>query len=134
MLTPSGLRLLPHEAVPISSRILLANGIARVTSSILNYFTIATGSLRTKTQRPSKLEVATWPSSRPLYSHRYALDSTSYTAFGPNLLISKIVVGSFWSPARSVKSDLRRSDCPTSEILFKNPTPMLPALVFDQQF
>ena len=79
-------------AVPISLRILLANGIARVTSSIFNYST------NKRLVFKNKDSVArTGSGYLGLALGLFILDTllirVFYTAFGLNLLISKILVG-----------------------------------------
>ena len=74
-------------AVPISLRILLANGIARVTSSIFNYSTFKNKDSVAKTGS------GYFGLALGLFILDTLLIRLFYTAFGLNLLISKIVVG-----------------------------------------
>ena len=76
-------------AVPISLRILLANGIARVTSSIFNYSTNKHLVFKNKAKTGSGY----FGLALGLFILDTLLIRLFYTAFGLNLLISKIVVG-----------------------------------------
>ena len=79
-------------AVPISLRILLANGIARVTSSIFNYSTNKHLVFKNK-DSVAKTGSGYFGLALGLFILDTLLIRLFYTAFGLNLLISKIVVG-----------------------------------------
>ena len=79
-------------AVPISLRILLANGIARVTSSIFNYSTNKHLVFKNK-DSVAKTGSGYFALALGLFILDTLLIRLFYTAFGLNLLISKIVVG-----------------------------------------
>ena len=79
-------------AVPISLRILLANGIARVTSSIFNYSTNKHLVFKNK-DSVAKTGSGYFGLALGLFILDTLLIRLFYTAFGFNLLISKIVVG-----------------------------------------
>ena len=79
-------------AVPISLRILLANGIARVTSSIFNYSTNKHLVFKNK-DSVTKTGSGYFGLALGLFILDTLLIRLFYTAFGLNLLISKIVVG-----------------------------------------
>ena len=81
-------------AVPISLRILLANGIARVTSSIFNYSTNKHLVFKNK-DSVAKTGSGYFGLALGLFILDTLLIRLFYTAFGLNLLISKIVVGFF---------------------------------------
>lgn len=79
-------------AVPISLRILLANGIARVTSSIFNYSTNKHLVFKNK-DSVAKTGSGYFGLALGLFILDTLFIRLFYTAFGLNLLISKIVVG-----------------------------------------
>ena len=99
-------------AVPISLRILLANGIARVTSSIFNYSTNKHLVFKNK-DSVAKTGSGYFGLALGLFILDTLLIRLFYTAFGLNLLISKIVVGFLLFLVSWViqKSDLQRKDC-----------------------
>lgn len=79
-------------AVPISLRILLANGIARVTSSIFNYSTNKRLVFKNK-DSVTRTGSGYFGLALGLFILDTLLIRLFFTAFGLNLLISKIIVG-----------------------------------------